>query len=121
MRVEDGLHPSTTTGRWKYEGAIREWFSNRAAAHFSSSLLFQHHQQQRPTVPAPTPTTSTPTPTYASMLRRNINDNQQHYQRSMKRLKDTSNFLLGDKAYVGVGVDVVGVGAGTVGRCCWWC
>ena len=23
MRVEDGLHPSTTTGRWKYEEALR--------------------------------------------------------------------------------------------------
>ncbi|CAF5033394.1 unnamed protein product, partial [Rotaria sp. Silwood1] len=68
MRVEDGLHPSTTTGRWKYEGAIREWFSNRAAAHFSSSLSFQHHhQQQRPTVPTPTILTSTPIPTYASV------------------------------------------------------
>ncbi|CAM4986971.1 unnamed protein product, partial [Rotaria socialis] len=100
MRVEDGLHPSTTTGRWKYEGAIREWFSNRAAAHFSSSLSFQHHhQQQRPTVPTPTILTSTPIPTYASVVRRNNNDNQQHYQRSMKRLKDTSNFLLDDKVF----------------------
>ncbi|CAF4106589.1 unnamed protein product [Adineta steineri] len=73
MRVEDGLHPSTTTGRWKYEGAIREWFSNRAAAHFSSSLSFQHHhQQQRPTVPTPTILTSTPIPTYASVVKRSV-------------------------------------------------
>ncbi|CAF3795350.1 unnamed protein product [Rotaria sp. Silwood1] len=69
MRVEDGLHPSTTTGRWKYEEAIREWFSNRAAAHFSSSVSFQHHQQQqRPIVPTPTMLPSTPTPTYASPI-----------------------------------------------------
>ncbi|CAF2851769.1 unnamed protein product, partial [Rotaria sp. Silwood2] len=60
MRVEDGLHPSTTTGRRKYEGALREWFSSRAVAHFSSSL-FQHHHQRQPTL-------TTPTPTYASIL-----------------------------------------------------
>ena len=37
MRVEDGLHPSSTTGRWKYEEALRNWFSSRAVARYSSS------------------------------------------------------------------------------------
>jgi len=46
MRVEDGLHPSTTTGKWKYEGAIREWFTSRAVAHSSPSLF-----QQQTTAP----------------------------------------------------------------------
>jgi len=94
MRVEDGLHPSTTTGRWKYEEALREWFSNRAAALFSSSL-FQAHRQPRTTMEPPMPT-----PRYASMNNNNRqfqhqypNNHQQHYQRSMKRLIDTSNFL----------------------------
>lgn len=41
MRVEDGLHPSTTTGRWKFEGALREWFTARAVSLHSSS--FQPH------------------------------------------------------------------------------
>ncbi|CAF3342917.1 unnamed protein product [Rotaria sp. Silwood2] len=85
MRVEDGLHPSTTTGRWKYEGAIREWFSNRAAAHFSSSLSFQHHhQQQRPTVPTPTILTSTPIPTYASVNPKQALDRLEDEIRVMK-------------------------------------
>ncbi|CAF1342230.1 unnamed protein product [Adineta ricciae] len=32
MRVEDGLHPSTT-GQWKYEQALRSWFISLAASH----------------------------------------------------------------------------------------
>ena len=42
MRVEDGLHPSTTTGRWKIEGTLREWFAALASSRVNSSL-----QQQR--------------------------------------------------------------------------
>ena len=76
MRVEDGLHPSTTTGRWKYEVALREWFSYRAVAHSPSSSIFQ---DRRPPLPAPrlttTTTTPAPTPTYASILRTNNNYN----------------------------------------------
>ncbi|CAF1681044.1 unnamed protein product, partial [Rotaria magnacalcarata] len=88
MRVEDGLHPSNTTGKWKYEGALREWFSYRIAAHTSSSISFQHRRTPSPaptpapritTAPATAPTTA---PTYATIVRRNnnnYNDNQQHY------------------------------------------
>lgn len=42
MRVEDGLHPSTTTGRWKYEDALREWFTAHAVTRHDS--LFQRQQ-----------------------------------------------------------------------------
>jgi hypothetical protein len=42
MRVEDGLHPSTTTGKWKYKEALREWFS--ACADAFSSALYQERQ-----------------------------------------------------------------------------
>ncbi|CAF2913023.1 unnamed protein product [Rotaria sp. Silwood2] len=57
MRVEDGLHPSNTTGKWKYEGATREWFSSRAAAHYS--IFFQRRRfPSRSTAPT-TPTTTT--------------------------------------------------------------
>jgi hypothetical protein len=65
MRVEDGLHPSTTTGRWKYEKTIREWFAYRAEPQHQprpttarqqqlmpyphpQQQRHQHHQQQRP-------------------------------------------------------------------------
>ena len=47
MRVEDGLHPSFTTGKWKYEKALRNWFSTRAVA--PSSTLFQ--DQGLPSIP----------------------------------------------------------------------
>jgi hypothetical protein len=33
MRVEDGLHPSTTTGRWKYEEALRAYGSLPVPSH----------------------------------------------------------------------------------------
>ncbi|CAM4985574.1 unnamed protein product [Rotaria socialis] len=84
MRVEDGLHPSNTTGKWKYEGALREWFSYRIAAHTSSSISFQHRRTPSPApIPAPRITTApTTAPTYATIVRRNnnnYNDNQQHY------------------------------------------
>jgi len=42
MRVEDGLHPSVTTGRWKYEEALRNWFSTHAVAH--SYVSFKCHR-----------------------------------------------------------------------------
>ncbi|CAF4603952.1 unnamed protein product, partial [Rotaria sp. Silwood2] len=66
MRVEDGLHPSNTTGKWKYEGALREWFSSRAAARFSSSYF---QRRRYPTTPT--------TPMTAIALR--INDNNDMY------------------------------------------
>lgn len=44
MRLEDGLHPSTKTGKWKYEQALRKWFpvcatslSNSASSSFQPS------------------------------------------------------------------------------------
>ena len=43
MRVEDGLHPSTTTGRWKIEGTLREWFAALATSRVNPAL----QQQQR--------------------------------------------------------------------------
>ncbi|CAF0829864.1 unnamed protein product [Adineta steineri] len=45
MRVEDRLHPSATTGKWKYEGAIREWFTTHAVLLQSSSFRYNnnHH------------------------------------------------------------------------------
>ena len=84
MRVEDGLHPSTTTGRWKYEEAIREWFTSHAVARHSSLLqrsrppthsnsdddlrpLMPPRQQRQPTIvdttnnrPVPSPSSSSP-------------------------------------------------------------
>ncbi|CAF4960800.1 unnamed protein product, partial [Rotaria socialis] len=89
MRVEDGLHPSNTTGKWKYEGALREWFSYRIAAHTSSSISFQHRRTPSPApIPAPRITTApTTAPTYATIVRRNnnnYNDNQQHYTTRQK-------------------------------------
>ncbi|CAF4524153.1 unnamed protein product, partial [Rotaria sp. Silwood2] len=74
MRVEDGLHSSNTTGKWKNEGAIREWFSSRAVAH--SSIYFQ-----RCRLPL-TPTAPT-TPTTTTALQMNNNNNmyiQRQYQ-----------------------------------------
>ena len=86
MRVEDGLHPSTTTGRWKYEEAIREWFTSHAVARHSSLLqrsrppthsnsdddlrpLMPPRQQRQPTIvdttnnrPVPSPSSSSPRP-----------------------------------------------------------
>ncbi len=62
MRVEDGLHPSATTGKWKYEEALRVWFSSRAVAHSSSSSFQIHHNT----------TTST-------LNNNNNNNNRQHY------------------------------------------
>jgi hypothetical protein len=46
MRVEDGLHPSTTTGRWKYEEALRAWFSSRAVTYSSSSNNINHNRNR---------------------------------------------------------------------------
>ncbi|CAF2802234.1 unnamed protein product [Rotaria sp. Silwood2] len=74
MRVEDELHSSNTTGKWKNEGAIREWFSSRAVAH--SSIYFQ-----RCRLPL-TPTAPT-TPTTTTALQMNNNNNmyiQRQYQ-----------------------------------------
>jgi hypothetical protein len=41
MRVEDELYPSPTTGRWKYDEALRAWFSSRVVTH---SFLVDHHE-----------------------------------------------------------------------------
>jgi hypothetical protein len=76
MRVEDGLHPSTTTGRWKYEEALREWFSYCAVAH-SSSSMFQNRRAQAPLPSTPTPSPSLPPPTTTSLPAMN-NDNYPH-------------------------------------------
>jgi hypothetical protein len=92
MRVEDGLHPSNTTGKWKYEGALREWFSYRIAAHTSSSISFQHRRTPSPApIPAPRITTA---PTYATIVRRNnnnYNDNQQNY--TTRQVRPFSSFF----------------------------
>lgn len=39
MRVEDGLHPSFTTGKSKHKAARRNWFSTHAVTH--SYVIFQ--------------------------------------------------------------------------------
>ncbi|CAF4502256.1 unnamed protein product, partial [Rotaria sp. Silwood2] len=77
MRVEDGLHPSNTTGKWKYEGAIREWFSSRTAAHFSN--FFQRRRFPPRTTAPTTPTTTTTLQYYNNMNNYNV-DNQRQYQ-----------------------------------------
>ena len=89
MRVEDGLHPSNTTGKWKYEGALREWFSARIVAYSSSSLSFQHRRAPSPApTPAPRITTApTTAPTYATILRRN--DNNYNVNNSSNIYNDT--------------------------------
>ncbi|CAF3398104.1 unnamed protein product, partial [Rotaria sp. Silwood2] len=85
MRVEDGLHPSTTTGRWKYEGALREWFSSRAVAHSCSSFFFQRH--------------------YIPSTLHNYNDRfmQHHYQRYNNRQVASSK----DQAFSKEGDDIL--------------
>jgi hypothetical protein len=79
MRVEDGLHPSSTTGRWKYEGALRQWFSSRAVAH-SSSFLFQGQHQHTAATPATRTTTAAPYPTILRSNNNNYNYNNPSYQ-----------------------------------------
>jgi len=92
MRVEDGLHPSNTTGKWKYEGAIREWFSSRAVA--LSSLLFQRRRRlPSPTAPTtPTTTTTLQMNNYTYVQRQyqpRPNYNQQQQQQNRTRLVTT--------------------------------
>ncbi|CAF5163061.1 unnamed protein product, partial [Rotaria sp. Silwood1] len=76
MHVEDGLHPSNTTGKWKYEGAHREWFSSRAVARFSSSYF-----QRRPYPTTPT----TPTTTTTLYPNKNYNNNNQIQRQTQYR------------------------------------
>ena len=101
MRVEDGLHPSTTTGRWKYEETLRKWFTTRAVAH--SSSFFQprrtlnynnnnqddsvnappmnYHQQRRYIAPYNAPNNNNNVPRYNAPrynVHQNVNNNN-HY------------------------------------------
>ncbi|CAM4988392.1 unnamed protein product, partial [Rotaria socialis] len=94
MRVEDGLHPSNTTGKWKYEGATREWFSSRAAAHYS--IFFQRRRfPSRSTAPT-TPTTTTTLYNDNNINNYNMNmqrqyqprpNNNYYYQQQQNRIR----------------------------------
>ena len=46
IREEDGLHPTITTGRWKYEDALRKWFATKVSHSSSTNAphLFQRHR-----------------------------------------------------------------------------
>jgi hypothetical protein len=56
MREEDGLHPSMTTGRWKYEEAIRKWIahkSNTDTPRFFNNIFQQQQRQMHNDQPSP--------------------------------------------------------------------
>ncbi|CAF3690455.1 unnamed protein product [Rotaria sp. Silwood1] len=89
MRVEDGLHPSNTTGKWKYEGALREWFSSRAVARFSSSYFQRRRYQTTPTTPTTT-TTLYPNNNYNN---NNQIQRQTQYRRNYYQQQQQQNYI----------------------------
>ena len=101
---EDGLHPTITTDRWKYEEALRKWFATKVC-HSSSTnaphlfqrhrtnttvndhnILNHHHYNNNNNNFNPSSTYRSPSPHYRQYNRHNVNINrfgrqqQNHHQ-----------------------------------------